>query len=125
MIGVGDVTLNHSHWQQIRQLADCLNAPLLATQPVIQQGKLPRSQLLGISGQNIDCDYYLALGISGSMQHMSGIHPETTIIAVNRDPKAMIFSYAKVKWVVDISDALAHLIGQIFEPKAQASNHGD
>ena len=115
VIGVGDVVLSQTQWQQIRQLAAYLNAPLVGTQPVITRGDLQPSQLIGISGRALDCDYYLALGISGSMQHLSALSRVKHIIAINSDRSAAIFWHAKVKWVVDIADAIEHLMGRIIE----------
>lgn len=86
-----------------RELADAVGATLGCSRPVADSGWLPKSRQVGQSGKTASaCRLYVAMGISGAIQHMAGMKHVGTIVAVNSDPTAAIFSYAHVGIVADI-----------------------
>ncbi|MCW2984596.1 MAG: electron transfer flavoprotein subunit alpha/FixB family protein [Conexibacter sp.] len=95
---------------RFEELAQALGATLSASRPLIDAGWLPQSRQVGQSGQTVKPKVYLALGISGAVQHLIGMRGADTIIAVNTDPDAPIFAVADYGAVADlheVSEALA------------------
>jgi electron transfer flavoprotein alpha subunit len=95
---------------RFKELADRLGATLSCSRPVADSGWLPKPHQVGQSGKvAANCNLYLALGISGAVQHLFGMKHVETIIAVNTDPEAPIFKYAQYGACVDLfelADAL-------------------
>jgi electron transfer flavoprotein alpha subunit len=94
------------------QLADRLGATLSASRPLVDAGWMPGARQVGQSGKTVKPKVYLALGISGAVQHLAGMKASGTIIAVNTDPEAAIFSVAHYGAVADlheVAEALAEL----------------
>jgi electron transfer flavoprotein alpha subunit len=88
---------------KFRELADALGATLGCSRPIADAGWLPKSRQVGQSGKTAGaCKLYLAMGISGAIQHLAGMKHVSTIIAVNADAEASIFSVAKYGVVADI-----------------------
>jgi hypothetical protein len=108
-------------WPEVAALAAYYQAPIFGTAPVVDQGLLPESQLLGVSGQTIRPKYLLCLGLSGAMGHLLGIGEGTTVFAINQDPKAAIFRHAHVHWVIDIKLALGHISSWLKQVTVSAS----
>jgi len=96
--------------------ADSIGATLSCSRPVADEGWLPKSRQVGISGKTVKPKIYLALGISGAYQHQVGIKNSDTIIAVNTDPKAPIFNISHYGVVEDILRVLP-LLKEKFSPK--------
>lgn len=94
------------HVDAVNRLADDLGAALGATRPVIDAGLLPYSLQVGQTGRRVRPDLYIALGISGSILHLSGMVESKCIVAVNRDPRAPIFAVADYGIVGDVRDVL-------------------
>jgi 4-hydroxybutyryl-CoA dehydratase / vinylacetyl-CoA-Delta-isomerase len=107
--GVG----SKENWQLIEKLARRLNGAVGATRPPVDEGWAGASQMIGASGKVIAPDLYICAGVSGMMHHTVGIHKAKTIVAVNSDPKAPIFSMADYGLVGDLKDILAALIQQL------------
>jgi electron transfer flavoprotein alpha subunit len=95
---------------QFRELADALGATLGCSRPIADAGWLPKSRQVGQSGKTASaCKLYIAMGISGAIQHLAGMKHVSTIIAINSDAAASIFSVARYGVVADIfemADAL-------------------
>lgn len=108
--GIGEET----NVEQFRELAETAGATLCCSRPIADAGWLPKSRQVGQSGKVVgSCKLYVALGISGSIQHMAGMKHVPTIVAVNTDPSASIFTIAKYGIVADIFDFEEELNSQL------------
>jgi electron transfer flavoprotein alpha subunit len=101
-----------------QQLADVLGADLAASRPICDSEWLPIDRQIGSSGQTVAPKVYIALGISGAIQHMVGMKNSTTIIAINKDAEAPIFDIADYGIVGDLFEAVPVLIEEIKKAKA-------
>ena len=97
------------------ELAEEIGGAVCASRPVVDQGWLPTSRLVGKSGYQVKPKVYLALGISGAPEHTEGISGSDTIIAINTDPAAPIFNIAKYGVVEDIFDLVPVLTEKLEE----------
>lgn len=86
----------------IKEFADAIGGTLSCSRPVVDKKWLPKSCQVGTSGKTVKPKVYIALGISGAFQHIAGIKGAGTIIAINKDPKAPIFSVAHYGIVGDL-----------------------
>jgi electron transfer flavoprotein alpha subunit len=88
---------------QFRELADAVGATLGCSRPIADAGWLPKSRQVGQSGKTASaCKLYIAMGVSGAIQHLAGMKHVSTIVAVNSDAEASIFGVAKYGIVGDI-----------------------
>jgi electron transfer flavoprotein alpha subunit len=86
----------------VKELADALGAVLACSRPVVDKKWLPKGCQVGTSGKTVKPKVYVAIGISGAFQHIAGMKGAGTIIAINKDPKAPIFSVAQYGIVGDL-----------------------
>ncbi|GBG13437.1 electron transfer flavoprotein alpha subunit [Novimethylophilus kurashikiensis] len=108
--GIGE----ESNVEQFRELAEMAGATLCCSRPIADAGWLPKSRQVGQSGKVVSsCKLYVAMGISGSIQHMAGMKHVPTIIGVNTDPNASIFTIAKYGIVGDIFEIEEELRNQL------------
>lgn len=111
---------NEETFQMVKELAAVLGAQVGASRPAIESGWISRTHQIGQSGKMISPKLYIACGISGTMQHISGITNADRIIAVNKDPDAPIFEYADIGIVGDCEKLLPLIIEackkRIFHP---------
>jgi electron transfer flavoprotein alpha subunit len=96
---------------QFEALADRLGMMLAGSRPLVDAGWLPAARQVGQSGRTVKPKVYVALGISGAVQHLAGMKSASTIIAVNTDPEAAIFQTAHYGAVVDMFDVVDELEG--------------
>jgi len=97
---------------QFRELADAIGATLGCSRPIADAGWLPKSRQVGQSGKTASaCKLYIAMGVSGAIQHLAGMKHVSTIVAVNTDAEASIFGVAKYGIVGDIFEIAEELRG--------------
>lgn len=114
ILSIGRGIAEEDNVEQFRELADTMGATLCCSRPIADSGWLPKSRQVGQSGKVVSsCKLYLAMGISGSIQHMAGMKHVPTIVAVNTDPGAAIFTIAKYGIVGDLFDIEEELRNQL------------
>lgn len=98
------------NFQRLYELAELMGAAVAASRPVVDEGWAPAYCQVGQTGITIQPDLYIAFGISGAVQHIAGVRGAATMIAVNTDPAAPIFSVADYGFVADAIAVMDELI---------------
>jgi electron transfer flavoprotein alpha subunit len=120
IVAVGRGIKEQKNIEIAKQLADALGADLAASRPICDSGWLPMDRQIGSSGQTVAPKLYLALGISGAIQHIVGMKGSRTIIAVNKDSEAPIFEIADYAVVGNLFDIVPPLTEEVKKAKAGA-----
>jgi electron transfer flavoprotein alpha subunit len=102
---------------QAEALAKAMGAELAASRPICDEGWLPMERQIGSSGQTVAPKLYLALGISGAIQHVVGMKGARTIVAINKDANAPIFEIADYGIVADIFEIMPALTEELQKAK--------
>ena len=110
IVAVGRGIKGPEHISLARRLADMLGAELAASRPVCDEGWLPLERQVGSSGQTVSPRLYIAIGISGAVQHAVGMKGSDTIVAINKDADAPIFRIADYGIVGDLFTVVPALI---------------
>ncbi|MCL9812649.1 electron transfer flavoprotein subunit alpha/FixB family protein [Natranaeroarchaeum aerophilus] len=109
LVSVGRGIEEEENLELIEELAETLDATISASRPIIDNGWLPKNRQVGQSGKVVMPDVYLAVGISGAVQHVAGMKGAETIIAINTDPNAPIFDLADYGIVGDLFEVVPAL----------------
>jgi electron transfer flavoprotein alpha subunit len=120
IVAVGRGIKEQKNIEIAKQLAEALGGELAASRPICDSGWLPMDRQIGSSGQTVAPKLYLALGISGAIQHIVGMKGARTIIAVNKDSEAPIFEIADYAVVGNLFDIVPPLIEEVKKVKAGA-----
>jgi electron transfer flavoprotein alpha subunit len=115
LIAIGRGIQTEDNIELAEELAQLLGGAVCASRPVVDQGWLPTSRMVGKSGQHVKPKLYIALGISGAPEHVEGMTDAETIVAVNIDPDAPIFDVAKYGVEIDLFDLIDYLIEALEE----------
>lgn len=118
IVSVGRGIKEQKNIDLAKQLADALSGEIAASRPICDSGWLPMDRQIGSSGQTVSPKLYLALGISGAIQHIVGMKGARSVIAVNKDREAPIFEIADVAVVANLFDVVPPLIEEVKKVKA-------
>src|SRR5438128_1113819 len=113
IVSVGRGIKDQANLGVAQQLAAALGAEIAASRPICDAGWLPMERQIGSSGQTVAPKLYLALGISGAIQHVVGMKGARTIVAINKDAEAPIFEVADYGIVGDLFEVVPALIAEL------------
>lgn len=117
LVSVGRGIREDKNMPIMEALAGAIGADLSASRAVVDAGWLPADRQVGISGKTVKPKLYLAVGISGAFQHVTGIKGADVVVAINKDPDAPIFQYADYGIVDDLFKVVPALTDKIKEIK--------
>jgi electron transfer flavoprotein alpha subunit len=113
IVAVGRGIKGPEHLPLAQQLAEALGAELAASRPICDAGWLPMERQIGSSGQTVAPKLYVAVGISGAIQHVVGMKGARTIVAINKDQEAPIFEVADYGYAGDLFEFLPALTAEL------------
>jgi len=117
IVGIGRGIRDIENMPAAEKLAEALGGVLACSRPIVDKGWLPKDRQVGTSGKTVKPKLYIAIGISGQFQHVSGMKNADLIIAINKDPKAPIFRAADYGVVEDLFKVVPTLTNRILEEK--------
>ena len=118
IVAVGRGIKEQKNIEIAKQLAEAIGGEIAASRPICDSGWLPMDRQIGSSGQTVAPKLYLALGISGAIQHIVGMKGSRAIVAVNKDSEAPIFEIADYAVVGNLFDVVPPLVEEIKKAKA-------
>lgn len=117
VIAVGRGIKEQENLAMVEDLAGSMGGVLACSRPIVDAGWLPKARQVGSSGKTVNPKLYIAIGISGSSQHLTGMKGAKTIVAINKDPNAPIFNVADYGIVDDLLKVVPVLKEKILEVK--------
>ena len=121
VVSAGRGMKDPSNWGMIEELADLLGATTACSRPVADIGWRPHHEHVGQTGIAIRPNVYIAIGISGAIQHLAGVNSSRKIIVINKDPEAPFFKAADYGVVGDLFDVVPKLNAAIKKSKSENS----
>jgi electron transfer flavoprotein alpha subunit len=119
IVAVGRGIKSQENIALVEDLARSLGAEVAASRPICDNEWLPMDRQIGSSGQTVSPKLYLAVGISGAIQHVVGMKNSQTIVAINKDPEAPIFDIADYGIVGDLFEIVPALTAEIKKAKGE------
>jgi len=116
IVAVGRGIKSQENIAVAERLARALSAEVAASRPICDSGWLPMDRQIGSSGQTVAPKLYVALGISGAIQHLVGMKGSRTIVAINKDADAPIFEVADYGIVGDLFDVVPAIVTELEKP---------
>ena len=113
IVAVGRGIKGQEHLKVAEALAQAIGAELAASRPICDAGWLPMDRQIGSSGQTVAPKLYVALGISGAIQHLVGMKGSRTIVAINKDPEAPIFEIADFGITGDLFEFVPAIVAEL------------
>jgi electron transfer flavoprotein alpha subunit len=113
IVAVGRGIKGQEHLKLVEQLAQAIGAEIAASRPICDAGWLPMDRQIGSSGQTVAPKLYVALGISGAIQHLVGMKGSRTIVAINKDPEAPIFEIADYGIAGDLFEIVPAMVAEL------------
>lgn len=115
LIGVGRGIQEEENIEMIQKLADVIKADICGSRVAVDSGWIDKELQVGISGKRVKPKLYIAIGISGAFQHLVGMSGANTIVAINKDPDAPIFTVANYAIVDDLFEVVPKLTDKFKE----------
>ena len=115
IVSVGRGIGGEENMPMVEELAKALGAEVGASRPVIDSGWLPRDRQIGSSGQTVSPKLYIAVGISGAIQHLVGMKGSQIVVAINKDRNAPIFGVARYAIIGDLLEVVPALTRAVLE----------
>jgi electron transfer flavoprotein alpha subunit len=119
VVGVG-MGVDHTRYGELSPFLDAVGGTLAATRKVTDNGWLPRSRQVGITGRSIQPDLYVSIGVSGKFNHTVGFRAADVVLSINADPAAPVFDVSDIGIVGDWSEVVPALTSALAERTAAA-----
>jgi electron transfer flavoprotein alpha subunit len=118
IVAIGRGIKEQKNLPLVENLAKVLGGEIAASRPICDEGWLPMERQIGSSGQTVAPKLYIALGISGAIQHVVGMKGSRTVVAINKDANAPIFEVADYGIVGDLFEVVPALAEELEKAKA-------